>query len=161
MLTYMMLFNKILFHLMACAIIYCATMQDDLLTTGARNATRAKHQSISLIMSVIAVSIFICQPMPLGLRLPSGRLAQGTSSFGLFALHLTESSLMLRMLLFVPFRNTSIPIRCRLLVPLWLHFTTQTLLFHGKKAAKTTKKPSNESFFAILIRRSTVFSIFL
>ena len=39
---------KIPFHLMACAIIYCATLQDDLLTTGARNATRAKHQSISL-----------------------------------------------------------------------------------------------------------------
>ena len=39
---------KILFHLMACAIIYCVTLQDDLLKTGARNSTRAKHQSISL-----------------------------------------------------------------------------------------------------------------
>ena len=39
---------KILFHLMACAIIYCVTLQDDLLTTGARNSTRAKHICISL-----------------------------------------------------------------------------------------------------------------
>ena len=35
-------------HLMACAIIYCVTLQDDLLTTGADNITRAKHLSISL-----------------------------------------------------------------------------------------------------------------
>ena len=36
------------FHLMTCAIIYCVTLQDDLLTTGADNITRAKHLSISL-----------------------------------------------------------------------------------------------------------------
>ena len=36
------------FHLMAYAIIYCVVLQDRLLTTGARKATRAKHICISL-----------------------------------------------------------------------------------------------------------------
>ena len=41
------------------------------------------------------------------------------------------------------------------------YFTILFTVFHGKKAAKITKKPSNESFFAILIRNFSVFSAFL
>ena len=37
----------------------------------------------------------------------------------------------------------------RLEVTLQAYFTILHTVFHGKKAAKTTKKPSNESFFAI------------
>ena len=48
----------------------------------------------------------------------------------------------------------------RLEVTLQAYFTIPFTVFHGKKAAKTTKKPSNESFFAILIRSLTVFSAF-
>ena len=48
----------------------------------------------------------------------------------------------------------------RLEVTLQAYFTILHTVFHGKKAAKTTKKPSNESFFAILIRSLTVFSAF-
>jgi hypothetical protein len=60
MLTYMTLcFTRYYFHLMACAIIYCVTLQDDLLTTGANNTTRAKHLSISLScgQSLLLVSL--------------------------------------------------------------------------------------------------------
>jgi hypothetical protein len=39
-------------------------------------------------------------------------------------------------------------------------FTTIFRINHGKKAAKTTKKPSKESFFAILVDKFSVFSAF-
>ena len=48
----------------------------------------------------------------------------------------------------------------RLEVTLQAYFTILLTVFHGKKAAKITKKPSNESFFAILIHSLTVFSVF-
>ena len=48
----------------------------------------------------------------------------------------------------------------RLEVTLQAYFTIRRTVFHGKKAAKITKKPSNESFFAILIHNLTVFSAF-
>ena len=48
----------------------------------------------------------------------------------------------------------------RLEVTLQAYFTILHTVFHGKKAAKTTQKPSNESFFAILIRSLTAFSAF-
>ena len=63
---------KILFHLMACAIIYCATLQDDLLTTGARNATRAKHQSISLSCGQWLLLVSLSQIYLNRLQLPLG-----------------------------------------------------------------------------------------
>ena len=48
----------------------------------------------------------------------------------------------------------------RLEVTLQAYFTIPVTVFHGKKAAKITKKPSNESFFAILIHNLTVFLAF-
>ena len=48
----------------------------------------------------------------------------------------------------------------RLEVTLQAYFTILFTVFHGKKAAKITKKPSNESFFVILIHNLTVFSAF-
>ena len=48
----------------------------------------------------------------------------------------------------------------RLEVTLQAYFTIPVTVFHGKKAAKIIKKPSNESFFAILIHSLTVFSVF-
>ena len=48
----------------------------------------------------------------------------------------------------------------RLEVTLQAYFTILLTVFHGKKAAKITKKPSNESFFAILIHNLTVFPAF-
>ena len=126
------------FYLMAYAIIsvqvVCKMIRAQ--TGSHKHLTCQTHMYQPELRSVVAVSIFTCQSMPLRLQLPSGRLTQGTFHSGYKPDSLQFYRLMLKAI--------AVPCLCDyILPPISSNFT--------EKKLRTLKK----------VRSFSVFSAFL